>query len=368
MNEILRHPQEIQDTFLPKTESKESERLLFLKELHASAQKFDQETYPRIQELVTGCPDLSVEHCKTLLHHVMDEIRANEVLQVAKYNQLKQDPELGKFIRHDVKNIAIKTVNVRDMLLEASDMDEQYFHLTVLANNWPLFSLTVQDVIGRALEKEGEHLNKTPLNPEFIDTALVAFEKNLNKDLMSDPAFVRDSGTVHCFERSGSLTETLDGDGRLVTNQPLIMNALFNIIRNACSKQIDAGEGGVELSIVRDMSELVFRVSDNGIGMRADQLDPDKDSFIFHEGKSERGSSGLGLAHLPKRLLDVGIEMNVASHKRDAGLETTVFYGVESSDSQELTKRKDQLKESLITKKASTIFEFRLPIQPVESN
>jgi signal transduction histidine kinase len=98
----------------------------------------------------------------------------------------------------------------------------------------------------------------------------------------------------------------------------LIINSIFNVLRNGCAIHVDAREGGVNLSVKKLGTDLVIRVVDNGIGLSGNQLDPENEKFIFNKGKqkSRRGSTGLGLAHLDKRMERGGGMIRVASRKR----------------------------------------------------
>jgi PAS domain S-box-containing protein len=112
---------------------------------------------------------------------------------------------------------------------------------------------------------------------------------------------IKDVGNtiVPVAEKNGNTLDVKCADdiGTMHSDVTKIRQALFNLLSNACKFT----EGGtVTLSVTReaDSDEIVFSVSDTGIGMSPEQLSKVFDSFTQADSSTTRdyGGTGLGLA------------------------------------------------------------------------
>ena len=129
---------------------------------------------------------------------------------------------------------------------------------------------------------------------------------------------VKDVGTtiMPVAKKNGN---TLDvecaGDiGTMHSDLTKIRQALFNLLSNAC--KFTQG-GTVTLTVTREAAtdEIVFSVSDSGIGMSAEQVGKVFESFIQADSSTTRdyGGTGLGLAITKTFCEMLGGEISVAS-------------------------------------------------------
>jgi CheY-like chemotaxis protein len=79
----------------------------------------------------------------------------------------------------------------------------------------------------------------------------------------------------------------------VVADRVRIQQILENVILNAV-KYTDAG-GQIEVTALAELSEVIIRVRDNGIGIAADKLAQVWDLFVQVDDSSERTRKGLGI-------------------------------------------------------------------------
>ncbi len=112
---------------------------------------------------------------------------------------------------------------------------------------------------------------------------------------------IKDVGTtiVPVARKNGNALEVdcADDIGTMHSDLTKIRQALFNLLSNACKFTQD---GTVKLSVAReaDGDEIVFTVTDTGIGMSPEQVDKVFESFTQADSSTTRdyGGTGLGLA------------------------------------------------------------------------
>ncbi len=112
---------------------------------------------------------------------------------------------------------------------------------------------------------------------------------------------VKDVGTtiMPVAKKNGNAlnVDCADDIGTMHSDLTKIRQALFNLLSNACKFTQD---GTVTLTVAREAAtdEVVFSVSDTGIGMSAEQVDKVFESFIQADSSTTRdyGGTGLGLA------------------------------------------------------------------------
>jgi signal transduction histidine kinase len=73
-------------------------------------------------------------------------------------------------------------------------------------------------------------------------------------------------------------------------DQPMVLDALLNLLNNAVDATAQVSKGRVELSLAAGGGEVWFQVSDNGPG-----LEPEAEDHIFEGFYSSKGAAGTGL-------------------------------------------------------------------------
>jgi PAS domain S-box-containing protein len=103
-----------------------------------------------------------------------------------------------------------------------------------------------------------------------------------------------------------------DAVDRMRSDVTKLRQVLFNLLSNACKF---TEEGTVSLSVRRDGDELVFAVSDDGIGMSQEQLARVFDAFTQADQSTTRkfGGTGLGLTIAQHFCRELGGDISVSS-------------------------------------------------------
>jgi len=106
----------------------------------------------------------------------------------------------------------------------------------------------------------------------------------------------------------GDLPEPIRGDRERL--RQILVNLLTNAIKYS-------DEGTVKLTVERESDRIIYRVSDDGIGMTAEQIKDIFDPFHQVDGSEtrERGGVGLGLAIVGRLVGLFGGEVSVSSEK-----------------------------------------------------
>lgn len=77
---------------------------------------------------------------------------------------------------------------------------------------------------------------------------------------------------------------------RAPLDQPMVLDALMNLLSNALDAAATVSAGRVELSLISGGGEVCFAISDNGPG-----LEPEAEDHVFEGFYSSKGSAGTGL-------------------------------------------------------------------------
>ncbi len=343
------------------------------KKLMNEIQTINKEIYPELSSFVQTSKEkpelMEGEIFQAKMGGFVKKFAEFEVLDGDVYYDLLKDENLKGYFDHDLGNVSERILTNIEIL---SGMNGRRFtddHLNLLSaieKNWPYYSLVMEDILSRKLEQEAS-FNRKPKEVDmvFVDRALSGFKKELSSKAVSPTKYERESSKdksekVQPVGRIDSLKGVLSNDEYVDVPGSLVINSIFNVLRNGCAIYVDAREGGVNLFVEKQGTDLVIRVVDNGIGLSGNQLDPENEKFIFNEGKqkSERGSTGLGLADLDKRMEKAGGMLRVASRKRGDNVEQMVVYPPTVDE-----KEKQDFKTTLQTGDNSTIFEWRLPIK-----
>jgi hypothetical protein len=359
-------------------ESLESEDSLIekLKVVSAEIDVFNKEVYSELSSFVQTAqekPELTEgEIFKTRMANLIKKFSDFKILDIDVYHDLNGDPDLKAYFEHDVQKISTNVLTNINLLVDfQSRMDNKskLQSLSIIEKNWPQYSLIMEDILLRKLEQDPSFVyKKSEIDLGFVDKALNNFGRVLSSEAQSVPKYKREnsrdkSKKIQPVGEIASFKDVLSNDEYVDVPASLVLNSIFNVLRNGCTTYVDAGESGVNLSIEKQGSDLVIRVVDNGIGLSGNQLDSENEKFIFNKGeqKSGRGSTGLGLADLDKRMEKAGGMLRVASRKRGQTVDEMHTYPTKI-DEREL----EDLKKTLQTGDNSTIFEWRLPIKKKE--
>ena len=91
--------------------------------------------------------------------------------------------------------------------------------------------------------------------------------------------------------------DILDYHIQKLTLQPIVENALYHGIKNK------RGKGLIEVYGMKDGDDIVFKIKDNGIGMKDDELDRLRKLISYDDDViKESDQSGFGMANVEKRI------------------------------------------------------------------
>lgn len=300
------------------------------------------------------------------------------------FDFLKHYKKTDARLRHDLGNIAVAVEGFLEVFLfdvqEGKKVDLK--NLISVLERWGRYLVGVEDILLRIVSED-------VVLPEYntgvsLDTLSGAINFFSDKELPKMREFVRkdsneqttDSAYKEINKKKFDSVSLVDwkrindelGDREIVGNTGLVGNFLLNALRNSLKDRVEADN--VRLSAKIDGDYFVLRVEDDGKGIKKGFLQEkfegvDKETservevinphYIFREGASGTGSTGIGLANFDTRLASVGGELYVVTKPKyvDEGV-NRFQYG--STDEKAKTVQFD---ENL---KHGTVFEIRLPI------
>ncbi|MEZ7872352.1 MAG: HAMP domain-containing sensor histidine kinase, partial [Eubacteriales bacterium] len=123
-----------------------------------------------------------------------------------------------------------------------------------------------------------------------------AHSMRLDREKMSLSAVVKE--TAHRLEpmaqkRNHTVTLSLDDSGDMYADKSKLRQVIYNLLDNAIKYTQDGGK--INLSIVRAGRDIIFTVSDNGPGIKAEHLPHVFDRFYRIDKARSRDSGGTGL-------------------------------------------------------------------------
>ena len=264
------------------------------------------------------------------------------------FNTYKASCDYANHDLIDLGNRATLSIKAMRIRLGKGDAEVALRYFSRLAKDWPRYSLIMEDVALRSLD---------PVKVEKDQC------RQMNTDMFYEAAkSLQESDAVD--GRVNKLLIMVDdfpklAEGEVVEglNPGAVANGLFNIIRNACYK--DVGASKVELTVAREGDELILKVENDGEKVISpEQLNSESEEYIFRSGVSSRdttnGHKGLGLANMDKRFKLMNVDLSVVS-KKDG---QEAFFSNSPEVSQEEVAGAFELEPG----KANTIFELRLPI------
>lgn len=277
--------------------------------------------------------------------------------------------------RHDLNNIAAAVDGMLAFYLESANKREElnFDHLSVVVSQWGRYVVGVEDVLVRIISEDT--IPQEYNNGLDIDTVWGAINYFYNSELSKIRSFKKDPNsaykeidkkTIDCVTLSNCDQLKLElGDDQIAGNNGLVGNFLLNALRNSLKDRVEANNIRLTAKIKGDW--FVMRVEDDGKGIASKFLQKDykekdettgeeKSTYIFCEGASGTGSSGIGLADFDTRLASVGGELYVVSKPKYVKEKDLVRfqYGSTAEKANEV-----EFDESL---EHGTVFEIRLPI------
>jgi signal transduction histidine kinase len=220
-------------------------------------------------------------------------------------DRLVELPGLGKFARHDLAPVTGGAIGLSRMMVESGEVvpttvEDDQMARTILREYVLILtdiSLRLDDMLGVTTEYSFDPVE---------ESAMVELFENLKKSVNNQN---NADITVHDFHE-GTFEEWAPGTVSS-TRAAMMYIGARNVLSNAVKTEIEATEVSLTYEVTHTGMQLT--ITDNGVGMIDGRLDPTSDNFIFREGVSGRGSSGLGLAELDERYKEQGMELAVAS-------------------------------------------------------
>lgn len=320
-----------------------------------SVRNFRRMHYPRLVEC------LSIEDLKKILQSIDDRDYPDKI----DVSTLKQDLDFAKFFDHDIGTLwgglSFSLQNFRRKINSKDSIPPLESFQKVLSL-WVEFSLIMEDVLSHKLHaSEHRWAEQELVQSSFANQVISSFEKRLNIEMQKD---IHSDLNRRGYNPLGELDRFSIENSAFIP--PVVLNIVFNIIRNACRFSVQAGEKKVKFTIENQPDKLRLQVTDNGVGMMSDQLNSDSDEYIFKKGVSGEGSSGIGLAQAPERLEGIAkASICVASRKKDLNSGT---YGKVSFTANVSLVDRERLEKILTDDDLSTIFEIQLPVPSKENN
>ncbi len=342
-------------------ESKKMEAKSFLETLYFLDNGNDVDSLiPKMREVLR---EKDEETMRDLLMKNYEQIK--NLLGV--FSFLKNYKKTDARVKHDLSNIAVVVEGMLTVCLEMAENGGElnFDDLNDILLRWGRYVVGVEDILLRIISEDiiPQEYN-SGLNIGTVGDVINYFSDYELSNIKSfkrgpDSAYKEiDNKTIKFITPSEWSQLKLElGDRQIAGNNGLVGNFLLNALRNSIKDKIHANNVRVNAKI--DGGWFVMRVEDDGKGIATKFLQPDKvkDLYIFHEGASGTGSTGIGLANFDTRLASVGGELYVASKQKieDSKFTMTRFqYGGDEDK-----KNKIAFDESL---EHGTVFEIRLPI------
>lgn len=291
------------------------------------------------------------------------------------FEYLKHYKKTDARLKHDLNNIFVAVSGYLSFYLflveagENLDID----NLDKILAKWDRSLVGVEDILLRIIsETEIVPEYNTGLSVETVSGAIKYFEKD---ELANISAFSKESDSAYkkidskefksvSLEDWDKINNEL-GDRQIAGNDGLVGNFILNALRNSLKDRVESDHIKLSASIKGDW--FVMRVEDDGKGIASKFLQKgyvekdeatgvEKEIYIFHEGASGTGSSGIGLANFDTRLASVGGELYVVSkpkYEKEDGI-VRFQYGSTPEKANEV-----EFDENM---EHGTVFEIHLPI------
>ncbi len=334
-------------------------------QIYKEIEHFASSVYPHLLQLadkIAQGPDQAViEEIQSLVINPQQETIFSKSL----YDRLLGDAELGATLRHDTAGSANTFLLHLGLLREFTPSKPRAWErftrsLKAFLKVCPRYFLVLEDILLRKIEKSSKEVPVLPLNTIFADQALTELRNSREVEGRVQSLFGEEASAEKGSVASKPLQHfsSLNNGEQIMAPTGEVMNAIFNIIRNASKIEVGAEHAACEISRVGN--EIIVHVIDDGHGMSGDQLE-----HIFKKGVSFTGSTGLGLAGLDARFARRHIRLFIASRRKTNQPGDAMTFAeahMYPSHSAEATR----LQSFLTDRNAATIFEIRLPITKKE--
>lgn len=278
--------------------------------------RFQRETLPEFRELLSksGTP-------RGELIAIYNKVKRMEIFQSQSYFSILCDKQLHHLVGHDLGNLATPAVSakmdfssVKDDEDAVSNLTKIHHTLTNVMEHMLSYSFVLEDLL---LRKCGS-----------ADSDLVSqSRRELDwKDVLDAVSVLKESGAVEGLVKRKSRievsnpTELVKSDERVETIPGIVVNSVFNIIRNGSKDGVGAKR--VIFSIVRDNDCLVFKIVNDGKVMEREKIDRSNKEEAIYYGHSYTNGTGLGLGGILDRMDMAGAELNVESQEMEGKAET----------------------------------------------
>lgn len=311
--------------------------------------------------------------------HAIDKQNEQAVrdLLVDNDDEIEKLSELAKFlvgnkqidarVKHDLNNVSTPVFGYLSLYAFIAKSNKK-LDLDDIKNNlistWDRFYVGAGSILLGVISKDTMPSEfNTGLNLDTIQGAVKFLSENelsKLKEFSSDPKSaykeIGDKTMNFISDTDWDEIKSELGDRQVNGETSLIGNFILNALRNSIKDKIKAEKISLKIQIVGN--ELVIRVEDDGTGMDKSLLDPNSQLYIFKEGVSGTGSTGIGLANFDKLLASVGGQLYVVSKQKiaDKKYDMTRF---QSGNDDETKKQQVRFDDSL---EHGTVFEIRLPI------
>lgn len=366
-----------------------SDAKVFLDVLHTlDDHNRDDSMFPQLKKIVNDKnynQSTDKEKVKNLLLKNRDNLK--KILGKAANAEFGTEKNLGLFenlkhykktdarLKHDLGNIfgAVSGYLNLYLYLVESGMDLDLDELGRVLVLWDRCLVGVEDILLRIVsETEVVPEYNTGLSMDTIGGVVSYFANDEINNIRSfskekDSAYKKiDNKEFEAISKEdwGKLNEDL-GDRQIAGNDGLVGNFILNALRNSLKDRVESNHIRFSASIKGDW--FVMRVEDDGKGIPSKFLQKgytekdettgeEKEIYIFHEGASGTGSSGIGLANFDTRLASVGGELYVVSKPKYEKEDELVRFQYGSTPAKANEVEFDKNVEH------GTVFEIRLPI------
>ena len=317
----------------------EEEKKVFLEQI----KRFEESLVPMIRVFFSTESEEDFEKIQELLADL-------KFLDSESYIKLSKDESDPQFM-HDLTNFASPTNGFRGLLLAKSkfDPERRRKQLNFFYENSLPYTMVMEDLLSRDKSDDiQETVERRPLDLESVSTCL---------DVLSESRGMRGLIKEKFKFKKEDISNLLEEGEEIITVPGAIANSLMNMVRNSCMERTIATLA--EVDIKRDSDQIVFMVFDNGKGMDRQHLEKDhaENGYVFDKGEksSGSGSTGLGLAHLDKRITSLNGILRVVSKRKFSEKDGKQVNFTTETDEEKLPNIE-------LVEDQSTIFEIRLPI------
>lgn len=278
--------------------------------------RFQQEAIAEFRGLLSG-PSVS----RGELVSFYNRVKSMEIFQPQSYLYLLFDSQLKGLVEHDLGNLATPAVSAKLDLSPVGKEGEKDGYSKVLRS----VTHAVESMLDYSFVLEDLLIRRC--GDEHKDGAASQCRRGLEwRDVLDVVSRLKNSGAVGGLVKQKlqievkNLTGLIKPDEMVETVPGIVVNSIFNIIRNGSKEGVQAKK--VVFSIVRDGDQLIFRIVNDGEVMKPDKIDKENRVGAIYYGHSYTGGTGLGLGGILDRMKMAGAELDVRSGEKGGKAET----------------------------------------------